>query len=497
MKLKLKILNIFYLIFSAVAVAAYVLNANSFLNATFSYKVNSDLLLEESIDESALDELGINSDDLFSDIDTIVFEVQVNVGYADLLRAWTEAGPDYDYYEDSKYTAIERYSMKYILAPAFDNVPDWLYEDLCTIANTAIAKMIENCATTQLRSDCMAVTGEYDFFTVMETNPKNTQNYNKKQFDGAISGLAADLYRAPREDVFMDGMTDNGGQVLFEGLKDKIRPYFVAIKDPADANERTVLANCMDQMVKDVDKYLKKYGVVDDEERITYIEEAIGTILQHLVDHEDYEEDLDFYDDDDYEDDDYERAMNNKFISKFFAPLKAYIEEDSEFDNELTELFINVLRNSRANGYGENDTLFRLIVVGIRAFGVLLVLFMLAWAIKFIMAFISFFKQRPFIRLNPLFIVTGTIEALLALLTLGSVIIYNNFDMNTIRTMIPAVQTIIPIGLSFQFIFACWIPGVIAIINLLFSMVYGPVKKKFKQDSRDEILYSTDFNDYE
>ena len=106
MKLKLKILNIFYLIFSAVAVAAYVLNANSFLNATFSYRVNSDLLLEESIDESALDELGINSDDLFSDIDTIVFEVQVNVGYADLLRAWTEAGSDYDYYEDSKYTAI-------------------------------------------------------------------------------------------------------------------------------------------------------------------------------------------------------------------------------------------------------------------------------------------------------------------------------------------------------------------------------------------------------
>ena len=49
-----------------------------------------------------------------------------------------------------------------------------------------------------------------------------------------------------------------------------------------------------------------------------------------------------------YEDDDYSyyEVANNKFISKFFAPLKAYIEEDSEFDNRLTELFINVIRNS-------------------------------------------------------------------------------------------------------------------------------------------------------
>ena len=99
--------------------------------------------------------------------------------------------------------------------------------------------------------------------------------------------------------------------------------------------------------------------------------------------------------------------------------------------------------------------------------------------------------------MNPLFIITGTIEALLALLTLGSVIIYKNFDIEALRKSIPLVQGVVPLGLSFQFIFACWIPGVVAILNLLFSIVYGPVKKKFKQDSRDEILYSTDFNDYE
>ena len=100
MKAKLKVLNFFYLIFSAVAIAAYALNANSFMSATFNYKITSDLLMEEAVDESALEELGINSDDLFSDLDKIVFEVQVNVGYRDLLSAWTETGPDYNYVDD-------------------------------------------------------------------------------------------------------------------------------------------------------------------------------------------------------------------------------------------------------------------------------------------------------------------------------------------------------------------------------------------------------------
>jgi len=63
--------------------------------------------------------------------------------------------------------------------------------------------------------------------------------------------------------------------------------------------------------------------------------------------------------------------------------------------------------------------------------------------------------------------------------------------------VVPALENIIPVGLTVQMVFAAWIPGILAILNLLFSVLYGPVKRKFKEDSRDEILYSTDFNDYE
>lgn len=492
MKVKLKVLNFFYLIFSAVAIAAYALNANSFMSATFNYKITSDLLMEEAVDESALEELGIDSDDLFSDLDKIVFEVQVNVGYRDLLSAWTETGPDYNYVDDGgRYTAIERYAMTYILAPALDEAPDYLYEDLKSVANTAISKMIENSTRVQLEKYCLAVVSGKNngAFDVMDRNPENTEHYNEIRFLGAVSDLADELFRCPTEKIFVNGMVDEANsKVLLTGLKRAMHPYFLAIKNPSTSQEQESLSNCMDGMVRDVTEYLRNYGVIDDEEdepTITYIDEAIGSILQHLVDHT-------MYEDDDYS---YYEVANNKFISKFFAPLKSYIEEDSEFDNRLTELFINVIRNSNANG--ENSSLFFLIALTARVFGVLLVVFLLAWLIKFIMCFISFFRQKPYLRINPLFIITGTIEALLALLTLGSVIIYNNFDINSIIAMFPIIKAIVPLGLSFQFIFASWIPGVLAIVNLLFSIMYGPIKKKFKQDSRDEILYSTDFNDYE
>ena len=97
--------------------------------------------------------------------------------------------------------------------------------------------------------------------------------------------------------------------------------------------------------------------------------------------------------------------------------------------------------------------------------------------------------------MNPVGIVAGVVEALLAIISVVTLIVYNNNLTETMRSNFPILANI-PLGLSFSLRFV-FIPGILVIVNLLFSIVYGPVKKKFKQDSREELLYSNEYNDYE
>ncbi|MBO7614494.1 MAG: hypothetical protein J6T15_02180 [Bacilli bacterium] len=489
MKTKLKILNIFYFLFSIVAIAAYVLSSNSFLRTTFHYEVDSNALVEASIDESALEELGISIDDLFSDVSKVVFEVDVNVSYSDLLTSWTEAGSTGKFGDFQSFNSVERYAMKYILKPAFDNTSDWLEEQLTAVANAAIGKMIENVTVSELRTYSLAVVGNPDPFDAMDKNQNNTGHYNKLQFEGTVSDCTQLIFRTTYDEIYFNGAEDLNGNKVVVGFNERIVPYFKAIKEPDadDNNEMNAYNDGLKNMKRRIAECLQNYGVFDETGAVTYIEEAIGTILQHLLNHVNYEDErVASYN--------LPEIPDNKFVNKFFAPLKGFILDEGDFDSLLTEMFVNVIRESNANDGGR---LFYMIALGARVFAVILVLCLLGWAIKFIMAFISFFRQKPFLRINPLFIITGTIEAIFALLTLGSYIIFQFYTIDAIKSVIPAVANLIPVGLSLQIVFAAWIPGVLAILNLLFSVLYGPVKRKFKEDSRDEILYSTDFNDYE
>lgn len=501
MKAKLKFLNVFYLLFSVVALAAYFLNTNIYLRTTFNYTIDADLLLEESVNEDSLLQLGISPEDLFSDAEKLIFEVEVDLNYGDLLTAWTETGPDYDNYGDSDYSAIERYAINYVLVPALDEIPYRLEEDLQTIANAALSKMMENTTTIYLTKYCQYVTEDINdpFIAMYDTQQNKANPLDEKTYRESLKILTKTLELIATKGEFFEGRRNaNTNEVDIQGYKDRMEPYFYAVKEPADAEEADYLTTCMSDAMRKIEDYLYDYGILDDDNRICSINEAIGTILQHLVDSSEFA-----YDDEDddnggfvYDDEDYYDMPQMKFINKFFSPLKSYVdlEGDSEFENPMTELLVNVISKSNING--ENNRLFLLVALMARVFGVVLVLCLLSWAIKLIIAFISFFKQRPYIRINPFFIITGTIEGILAILTFVTMIIAR-YDMNTIRQLIPAIQAIVPTGLSIQLMFVAAIPGAIAILNLLFSILYGPVKRKFKEDARDEILYSTDFNDYE
>lgn len=505
MKTKLKLLNIFYLLFSVVAIAAYVLNSNVFLTSTFSYTISSELFLQEGVSEDAFIDFGISSEDLFTDLPYLTFEIEVNVTYDNLLKSWTETGPEY---ADEDHSAWERYAINQILIPTFDNAPDWLEEDLERVADSALMKMIDNATRvglinyaflTREEKHYLDAAGNVDPFVAMANNPDNINQYNYDNYKVTLNLLTQMLHVVTTDYIFFNGQVNLNNVVEVEGYKDLIKPYYEAIKAPSNSDEADALDKFIADSIDDIDLFLDRFGIIDRSGNLLPIHEAIGTILQHLVDNAEYEggDDFDYEGDDYYDDDDYYEAPDIEFVNRLFAPLKEYIEDDTEYEygNALSQVLVNVIKNSNING-GENNRLFWLMTVAARVFGVILVICLLSWAIKLITIVISFFRQRPYMRINPFFIITGTIEGILALITLATVII-GNYGMDKVRNLVPALQAIIPLGLSIQFVFIAWIPGLMAIMNLLFSILYGPVKRKFKEDSRDEILYSTDFNDYE
>ena len=490
MKLKLKILNIFYLFISVGALIAYVANFSSFLSASFTYKVSEEVLLEANISDQALEDFGISIEDLFSDLDTVVFEVDVNVSSADLIFAWTETTSNYDYV-NSKFDAKGRYLTHRILAPAFDNLSDILQEDLTTVAENAVKKMIYNMIVNNMNFYSLDVEGEGNCFYAMEENEANVngENLNDIQFNGTVQTLYGYLAPYQNSDRFLNGyeIEYDGVAQYNPGLRDEIRPYFEAIHVVKDQDEADLMEYYLNNAAYAVNDCLHWYGLYDESERFISLDEAIGSILQRLINAEDYD------------DSSYSSCL---FVDKLFAPLKGYIDEDNlEFENDLTAVLVNVIAQSNANQSqrgkaGTSGPLFKLFVLLLQVSGILLVLFLLCWIIKFIQAITSFFRSKPYIRMNPVGIVAGVAEALLAIISVATLIIYNNFDMVTLRTKMPSIFGVVPLGLSFSLRFI-YIPGILAIVNFLFSLVYGPVKKKFKQESREELLYSNDYNDYE
>ena len=493
MKVKLKILNLFYLLFSTIAIGAYLLaNNNAFLQPSFTYKINEELILNEGIDDSALGDLGITSEDLFSDLDTIVFEVKVNIKYGDLLNAWTEVGPEYNY-RNSKFDAVGRYLTHYILEPALDNVDELLLDDLVGVAENAVKAMISSTVIEGMNSYSKEVVGYDDCFAAMEDNPVNTagENKNKLQFIQTVNSLYNLMSVSLTESRFLNGYDIQDDHV--EGFKESIKPYLDAIYQVQNEDEADTVERSLIRITSNVSTCFYAYGLYDDDGNYLSIYEAIGNIFQRLIDHSEYEDSA------------YNTSnVSSPFVDKLFAPLKGYIDdEDPEFDNALTSIFINVIAKTTTNqvNYGNAEgvsgPLFLLMLYAIRAFGILLVLFLLVWAIKIIQCIICFFRAKPYVRMNPLGILTGIIEAALTLISIATIIIYrNNIDVNSIRNNIPALKSVLPLGLSFELEFV-FIPGILAIANLLFSIVYGPVKKKFKQESRDELLYSEEYNEYE
>jgi hypothetical protein len=119
MKVKLRILNIFYLIFSTVAIAVYVMSP-TFSQVTFDYIINEDVLMDQDIDDEAFAELGFSISDIFSDLNDneFVFSFTANIDYQTMLNAWIVPS---SYYEDDDRESLEIFMEDYVLLPAFQN----------------------------------------------------------------------------------------------------------------------------------------------------------------------------------------------------------------------------------------------------------------------------------------------------------------------------------------------------------------------------------------
>ena len=450
MKVKLKILNVFYLIFSVIAVGAYFL-MRPFLNMTMTYRLSESVIEEAEMSEEPFEQLGITAADLFKDLpeneDTgeqeIVFTAEVKIDFDTLLTAWFGVS--------NSATSVQNFVSNNVLGPSlekafYENDEELIEDNLVTMAESALETMYFNVIEKTL----------YKMSDINLYSHLEEKGYSKQQVKQSCRYLTVNTFRGSRQSFI----------VLFD---EEIGKYVNALSD----NEEDK-AYYLTLMERDVTEYLTAFGAIDDYGSMSSVEEVVGNILQRFIDNEDYAEGEVIDDDEE----------------------SSYLEEDSDFET-YTQLFLEVLKRSNFNS---NNGMFVGIVLLVRALGVLFVSFVAMWAVKIIQCLVGFFRKKPYIRMNPVGIITGILEVGLAAISVVTVILYRYTNINTMRVnpyIGPYISSLLPVGFSFELLFGALIPGIMVILNFLFSIVYGPVKKKFKTDAKEEMLYSTEQYDYE
>ena len=444
MKLKLRILNIFYLLFSTVAIAVYFMSS-SFVIVNFDYVIDEEVLYDQDFDDDPLIDLGITVTDIFEDLvdNQLVFTFSANIDYKMMLDAWTVPTVE----------GVDYFVEQCVLVPSFENSfsedsdeDSDLEAALLDIANSCVRGM---------------------FYTVISQNlALSGLDFNNKLQE---AGYSYDMIKTSAQTITTKAMSNSGDiSQIHNHFENEVQKYVEAVAD-----DETARANLIAAMERDFDYYLLNLGLVDDDGYVTGSEEVAGHVLQVLVDNQDYD-----------------GANEEK---------EAYVDyENDEIEYSLfTQVFVKVIKNSNLN---ENNNVFILITLLMRGLGILFVLFVLMWVIKIIQFIACCFRSKPYIRLNPVGVVVGIFELLLAFLHIASLVLYNNNYLSMLRQMNivgPIINRVLPVGFTIQLLFASLLPGLMVLANFLFSIVYGPVKSKFKKDAREEILYSAEQYDFE
>lgn len=426
-KFKLKIMNIIYLALSGLALFWYSLNffvpdKAPFLKFGIHVEMDEEASVEVLSDET-LDSFGVSRDDLFES-GPLVIEANIQIKNQMLLDVWK--ADDAAAFVDNSFIQPNVDALVESLKPSFMNV-----------AKSAAKGALRNIMEDEL-SD---LTGGEDLYaTLAAANPELTKEKMSQDISDVIDGLLA-------ENATIDSVS--------ELLAEKYSPYSVAL----GGEEKTT-----EEMKEEIKDTFKELGLVDENGNINSVDDVIASLLGGILGGEEPE--------------DKGGEPEKQALRRALFP--NYEEPDDGEENPIAaklKAFINEKLDDKTKGT---------VVLAFKALGIALAVFMLGWALKALQVIIRFFILKPYVRFEIIGFISNIVQLILATISL---VIIAAFKFNLLSS-IPFVSDVVstlpfPIEtMSLELTFSAMIPGILIVINFVYSIFYGIAKRRYKRENK-------------
>lgn len=436
-KLKIRIMNIVYLAISGFALFWYSLNFINpdkvpFLKVGFS----AELTAENSADlikDDMLTDLGLTREELFES-GPISIDADIQIKNQMLLDAWKAEDPN-KFVEDT------------FINPNVDALVEDLKPAFMNVAKTAAKSVLKTEMENQLKEH---VSGGDLYAALASSNPELTPEK-----------LSDDIGTVIDELLKPDATLDSVSSVLAE----KYSVYNTALGGEAKTQEQ------MEDMIKDT---FEEYNLVDENGEISDIDEIIAFFLDGMLGEGESKSDDKKGD----EGGDKPEAILRRMLTPNF-------EAGKEENESAIAAKLKTILNEKLDG--AKDTM----VLAFKACGIALGVFMLGWAIKVVQVILGFFRKKPYVRTEIIGIIAGIVQFVLALVSI-LVLAAFKFNLLGMATGLPVVGDLISgmpfltSGISLELTFSAMIPGILVLVNAIYSIFYGIAKRRFKRDYKRE-----------
>ena len=434
MKTLLKILNLVYFILAGVAIACFTINFISPDKIPFlRMGLSADLTEENSEDvfsDSLLEKFNIKRKDLFAE-GPIKVEVKVDITNMMVFNAWTA--------EDAGMYVSDEF-----INPTIDEIVEKIEPTFTRVAKTAAKSSIKTMVEDELKKTLPADSDLYQLLG--EANP----NLNSESLSNDIGTIIDELDK--------DGATLDTVNHVFNEI---YNTYNTALGNPAKSEAATR---------NDLQTTLEKYDLVDENGNITSIDDAIAALLGDLLGNNENNNEAD-------EEGDEDELPAPIALRRMLNPNyegEEVTEEESAVAAEL-KAFVNSKLNSES------------VALGFKIAGIVWAVFVLAWAIKLIQCIICLFRKKPYIRVEIIGIIAGIAQVVLALIS-GLLLLAFKFGFITTLVGLPLIGGLIGAipflgseGIGLELTFSAFIPGILVLVNLVYSIIYGFFKRSFKR----------------